>query len=452
MEQVTGLSTDKSQDEVWEALSNRVGQLQSLNWQEIGSYGREADVTTDDIHRAAQVLRSMAQSHPLHVRGAQLRFAYTFGRSMNITGLNKAAESVVNDPRNQQVLFSADAQERLNLEAFTTGNIFIFRNRRTNDMVLVPSEEISEVYTDTFDTSKLMYVERTWENRGRFTRKLFPTSLVDRPLNRYDNLGVDQEWVVYHKASKSFAGQALGIPESLGGAMWSVAYSKYLTDSATLTHILKQIAWRITNAQGAGAAQGAAMRMTNPQEAGKVGGTAAFAGDTMLQSVGVPSAQVDFNNGQPLAAMTATSFGVPVIALIASPGATGGSYGAATTLDTPTLKGFEAVQDSWASFYETILRDLVPKTRRDDVKVTFPEIDKDPAYRHMASASLAFEGGAIWRDEYRSAALTALGLSDNHDGQLPPEPKKDNVTPAQGVAGAVPGGMDQGDTNHDGDE
>lgn len=456
MEQVTGIFSDASQDEVWEALSSRVNQLQELNWEEMGSYNPNVDVTTDQVHRAAQVLRPMAQSHPLHVRGAQLRHSYTFGRGLNIVGLNKAAEEVVNRPRNKQVLFSVDAQERLNMEAFTTGNIFIFRNRRTNDMVLVPSEEISQVYTDTFDTSKLLYVERTWENKGRYTRKLFPTSLVDRPLTRYDDIGVERDWVVYHKASKSFAGQALGIPESLGGAMWSVAYSKYLSDSATLTHILKQIAWRITKAQSMGQAQGAAMKMTHPQEAGKVGGTAAFAGDGMLQSVGVPSAQVDFNNGQPLAALVAASFGVPVIALIASPGATGGSYGAATTLDTPTMKGFEAVQDSWSLFYETILRDLVPASRRDKVEVIFPEIDKDPAYRQMTSASLAFEGGAIHRDEYREVALRALGQADLHDGKLPPMPKKEtpggSVTPGQGKTGAVAGGMQQGETNHDGDK
>lgn len=447
MEQDTDMST-----ELWESIGSRVSQLQELNWEELGAGGAHREVTIDQIHQAAAVLRPMAQSHPLHIRGAQLRHAYTFGRGMNIVGLNKAAENVVNATRNQQVLFSVDAQERLNMEAFVTGNIFLFRNRRTNDMVLVPAEEISQVYTDTFDTSKLLYVERTWQRRGKFVRKLFPTSLVDRPLGQYDDLQVDRDWVVYHKASRSFAGQVLGIPESFGGAMWSVAYSKYLSDSASLTHILKQIAWRITRAQSMGQAQGAAMKLTDPQNSGKVGGTAAFAGDGMLQSVGVPSAQVDFNNGQPLAALVASSFGVPVIALIASPGATGGSYGAATTLDTPTMKGFEAVQDSWSAFYEAILRDLVPVSRRSKVKALFPEIDKDPAYRTMTSASLAYEGGAIWRDEYREISLRSLGQTDRHDGELPEKPKNDTpVTPGQGRSGAVPGGMEQDVTNHDGD-
>ena len=450
------MTTDTELEYLVEAFSSRVSQLQELNWHEIQGTAQVSEVTIDTIHQAAEILRPMAQSHPLHIRGAQLRHAYTFGRGMLISGLTAKAEKIVKNDRNQQVLFSVDAQERLNLEAFTTGNIFLFRNRRTNEMVLVPAEEISQTYTDTFDTSKLLYVERTWQSRNKARRELFPTAAVTKPLTKYDNLAVNQDWVVYHKASKSHAGQSLGIPDSFGGAMWSVAYSKYLSDSATLTHILKQIAWRITKAQSATQAKNAALTMSNPANEPNVGGTASLAGDAMLQSVGVPSAQVDFNNGQPLAAMVATSFGVPVIALIASPGATGGSYGAATTLDMPTLKGFEAVQDSWTNFYESILRDLVPATKRDDISVTFPEIDKDPGYRTMASASLAYEGGAIWDDEYREISLRTLGIADRHDGKMPPKPELDKpaggLTPGQGKTGAVPGGIDQDVTNHDGDK
>lgn len=456
MDSVTSMSTD----EVMESWASRVDKLREIGWQEVGAgvSNPEAAVTIQDIHTAASILRPMAQSHPLHIRGAQLRHAYTFGRGINIDGLTKKAEEIVERPRVQQVLFSVDAQERLNMEAFVTGNIFLFRNRRTNDMVLVPAEEISEIHVDSFDTSKLLYVQRQWTRKGKVVTEYFPTNLEERPQERIEDHKVNKDWVVYHKASKSFAGQPLGIPDSFGGAMWSVAYSKYLSDSASLTHILKQIAWRITKAQTTGQARESAFELTNPREAGRVGGTASLAGDMNLQSVGVPSAQVDFNNGQPLAALVATSFGVPVIALIASPGATGGSYGAATTLDMPTLKGFEAVQDSWTVFYETILRDMVPATRRADIDVTFPEIDKDPAYRAMASAGLAYEAGALWRDEFRLVALRLAGVPDLHNGKLPPDPKKEaakraaQAVPAQGQSGAVPGGVEQGDTNHDGDK
>lgn len=454
------LDTSTYTDEVMESLASRVNALREIGWDQLGSGGAasELEIGISDVHQMANILRPMAQSHPLHIRGAQLRHAYTFGRGINISGTTPAADKVIKDPRNQQVLFSVDAQERLNIEAFVTGNIFLFRHRRTNRMVLVPAEEITSVYTDDFDTSELKYVARSWSHEGKQTEQVFPLAGVTSPKARLDNKQVNKEWVVYHKASKSFAGQPLGIPDSFGGALWSVAYSKYLSDSATLTHILKQIAWRITKAQSTAQAQGSALQMTDPKSQGQIGGTASLAGDMNLQSVGVPSSQVDFNNGQPLAAMVATAFGVPVIALIASPGATGGSYGAATTLDMPTMKGFEAVQDSWTLFYETILRDLVPKTKQDDVAVTFPEIDKDPAYRAMTSLSLAYEGGAIWRDEYRTGALQLVGVPDMHDGKLPPKPKPETpagqggaVTPGQGKPGAVKGGMDQGQTNHDGD-
>lgn len=458
LETILELNTTTYTDDVLESLGGRVNNLREIGWAESNTsgIGSPAEVTIDDIRQASEVLRPMAQSHPLHVRGAQLRHSYTFGRGINISGLNVKAQNIVSSSQAQRVLFSVDAQERLNMESFVTWNIFLFRNRRTNEFVLVPAEEITEVYIDSFDRSKLQFVRRTWDSglkSGLQNSELFPTSAVTKVPKKYDNREVNQEWVVYHKASKSFAGQPLGIPDSFGGALWSVAYSKYLSDSATLTHILKQIAWRITKSQTNGQARESALRMTDPRNEGKVGGTASLAGDANLQSVGVPSAQVDFNQGQPMAAMVAASFGVPVIALISSPGATGGSYGAATTLDTPTLKGFEAVQDSWTLFYTEILRDLVPSTQRDKIRVTFPEIEKDPAYRTMASAAVAYESGAIWRDELRQVSLQLLGVPDLHDGALPPEKKDDtNVVPGQGKSGAVKGGLDQGDTNHDGDE
>lgn len=450
MEQVTSTYIDTA----LEGIGERVNKLQEIGWTEerFSGAGSAAEVTIDEIHQAAQILRPMAQSHPLHIRGAQLRHAYTFGRGVNINGLNKKATDIVHRTRAQQVLFSVDAQARLNMESFVTGNIFLFRNRRTNDFALVPAEEISEIHVDSFDTSKLIFVRRSWSRAGINRSELFPTHLVENVPSRYDNKTVNKEWVVYHKASNPFAGQPLGIPDSFGGALWSVAYSKYLSDSATLTHILKQVAWRITKAQSQGQARASAFTMTDPRNEGKVGGTASLAGDANLQSVGVPSAQVDFNQGQPMAAMVAASFGVPVIALISSPGATGGSYGAATTLDTPTLKGFEATQDSWSLFYGDILRDLVPSTYRDKVSVTFPEIEKDPAYRVMASAGIAYESGAIWRDELRQVSLQLLGVPDLHNGSLPPEKDNDSVVSSQGDSGAVPGGVGQGDTNHDGDE
>lgn len=465
---VSSMTTDDNVLLAAEALTrNLPGLDEGRGWTQLGGASSQYHVGLSDIKAAVPKLRLMATEHPLHKRGAQLRHSYIFGRGVEISGVAKSAQKVLDDTVNQSVLFSVDAQERLNLESFCAGNIFVFRNTKTNRFTHVPVEQIDEIIYDDFDTSYIRYVRRTWtdSNTNTTVTRWFPTADYARSGRVASRLGtggggeaaVDRDHVVYVKTSPSFAGSPLGVPDSMAGALWSVAYSNYLSDSAALTHILKQIAWKITRSQGKEQADKNAVIVGRPQNGG-VGATVGLSGEQQLNSVGVPSAQVDFNGGQPLAAMVAASFGVPVIALIASPGATGGSYGAATTLDEPTRNGFKAAQDSWITFYSEILRDLNPPRSRNDVTVSFPSIDRDPAYRQAQSLANAYATGAIYADEYRASALDTLGVRDLHPGEEPPEPPEfgnkggSDPIPRQGNTGAVPGGVDQGDTNHDNDD
>ena len=161
--------------------------------------------------------------------------------------------------------------------------------------------------------------------------------------------------------------------------------------------------------------------------------------------------------------MVATSFGVPVIALLSSPGATGGSYGAATTLDEPTLKGMKAEQDTYKLFLQELLEDM----GSPDAEVSFPNISQDPTYRELQSLAQAYATGAISQQEYRDATLQLLDVTKIDDTLPKPDAfnagvdkqaeaeataQASNPVPSQGNSGAVAGGNDQGDTNHDMDE
>lgn len=434
---------------------------------EVGAQNASANRTQlSDIQAAVPTLRRMSREHPLMKRGAQLRHSYIFGRGIEISGMSKSAQAVINDTVNQQVLFSVDAQERLNLELYCTGNVFVLRNLRTNRFTHVPIEEIAEINYDDFDSSYVRYVRREWydSTRDAVVSQWFPTSDFSKSNPKHTKIAsriteengveypVNRDYVMYLKNARAFAGSPLGVPDSYTGALWAVAYSNYLSDSAALSHILKQIAWKMTNNRSREQAESNAVQVGRPRGDG-IGATVALGQDQQVQSVGVPSAQVDFNGGQPLAAMVAASLGVPVIALISSPGATGGSYGAATTLDEPTRNGFKAEQDSWVAFFIEILRDINPPSRRKHAKISFPSLDKDAPYRQAQSLAQAFATGAIHQDEYREAVLDTLGVTVLHPGELPELPDfggKDPI-PRQGNTGAVPGGNDQGVTNHDQD-
>lgn len=434
-----------------EDLSTRALQIENVGWKLLHGFEEEDDgLSLDTLKDLSEQLREMAATNPWHKRGAQLRHSYIFGKGMTFQGLKPAAEKAVADDHNRETAFSVEAYERNNLALFTDGNLILARNARNNRFQAIPLRQITGVYTDPDDAGVIRYVQRSWSSNGEARNVWYPVARYKREIGRVPARlksggtahPVDQNTVVYIKRANRQDGWTWGVPDSLAAKIYSIAYSGYLGDNSKLFHALAQFAWTITSGSKAGVDRAAA-QVSYP---GGTGGTGVMGDGQSLASVGVPSAQVNMNNGQPLAAAVATSFGVPVIALLASPGATGGSYGAATTLDSPTLKGFEALQDSWKNFYEEIFRDMASK----DASVEFPAIETDPIYRQVTAISTAVELGLIWPDEGRGAVLDILDVPKLHETPPPkPEPTTASAISSQGNSGSVPGGQEQGDTDHD---
>lgn len=446
-----------------ENLARKILDLEDIGWTKLGGQSTDGTgLTLEALHNIVPNLRDMAAVNPWHVRGSQLRHAYVFGRGVNFEEVTEKTQGIVDDYYNKATLFSVQAHKTNNLALFTDGNLFVIRDK-ANLTTVVPIEQIQAEVTDPDDASKVRYFLRVWNSVDGSGREIVKKKWY--PLARYkrsqvgrgkrgairktikfsgETVAVDQEAVVYHHTTNRQAGWTYGVPDSLAASIWTVAYAEYLRDNASLVKALSQIAWSITTASKKGNAN-AAVAMAKPG----VGGTTVMGEGNALSSVGVPSAQVDFNKGQPLIAAVAASFGVPVIALLSSPGATGGSYGAASTLDFPTLKVMRAEQDSWSTFYEEILVDMgSPKAT-----ATFPSIESDPAYREIASIALAFEAELLHQDEARQGVIDILDVPVLH--KSPPKrrivPGSTSIVPAQGDSGAVPGGLSQGDTDHSAD-
>jgi hypothetical protein len=447
-------------EQLRESISSRMLALEDIGWDKISGSKDDGGPGLSTLKTLIPNLRDMAAVNPLHNRGAQLRHSYVFGRGVEFTNLTPATQAVIDDLYNQATLFSVSGYETNNLEMFCAGNLFILRTEKTNQFSLVPIEQIAAEATDPDDPSRVRYFLREWNNGTEKVQRWYPVSRYKKTQVGRGRRGsiaqtltynsveipVAQDTVIYHETTQRQGGWRYGIPDSLAGAVWA----GYLTDNATLVKALQQIAWAITSATKTGSSN-AAIGVAQPG----TGGTAAMGSGNTLSSVGVPSAQVNFNNGQPLAAMVATSFGVPVIALLSSPGATGGSYGAATTLDTPTIKGMKAIQDSWKLFYKEVLADI----GSPDAEVNFPNIEQDPTYREVQSIGQAYADGRLFQEEAREATVQILDVRKARKGLPKPDAfnagkapsDTSNPEPSQGNSGAVPGGTNQDDTNHDGD-
>lgn len=431
-----------------ESLADKVAALDATGWRDLEEIGESNDgLSLASIHTLSERLREMASANPLHVRGAQLRFSYVFGEGLEFQNVKAAAATVMNNPYNLESLFSVDAYETLNLAAFTDGNVVAIYDTQDKLYTIVPIKEITSVACDPDDDGKIRYVKRSHNSAtGEQINEWIPLSRWKKmnpslPSKLPDNANVSKRYVAYVRRAHRQSGWTWGIPDSMAAAVYAMAYSSYLQDNSKLVKALSMIAWSLTKTTKEGVNNAAAQVV-----GGGVGGTAVNTTGNAISSVGVPSAQVNMNNGQPLAAMVATTFGVPVIDLLSSPGATGGSYGAATTLGDPKVKVMRAIQDSWRVFYKEILTDLGSK----DAAIGFPNIEKDPAYRESQSIATAYSFGFVHRDEARERTLDILGVQKLHN-ELPEIPQDAPKPASQGNTGPVPGGTDQNNTNHDGE-
>lgn len=442
-----------------EALSEKILQMENQGWVSLDGVSTTTDdetggPTLDFLRDVSDRLRPLAAENALFSRGAQLRNSYIFGRGMSFVNTDKSrVKKALNEDRhNKAMMFSVEAYEMANLALFCDGAFMTIRNLTTNRFTLLPLAQVTGTVTNPDDAMDIWYVQRSWSQNGKQVVKWLPTSRVQTPIKTSisedgKSVAVDKNVRVYIKHTKRQVGWTWGVPDAFPAYFWAMAYSGALQDNAKLLNALSRFAWKTTSANKAMVA--ATKTRVEEVGTGSIGGTAMSAGGD-LSSVGVPSAQVNFGSSQPLAALVAASFGVPVIALISSPGATGGSYGAAQTLDIPTSKGFEIVQNAWSGFYDEILYDLGAK----DGRTEFPAIDTDAPYRNITSIATVVELGLIHRDEGRDAVLDILDIEKSHDDlpELPGSTDKSggSVVSKQGVSGSLGATTNpQGDTNHD---
>lgn len=436
-----------------ESITDMAMRMEDVNWTLLlGDQLLKEGPSLDDLRIMSEPLRDMASGNPLMKRGAQLRHSYVFGRGVVLSGVKPAAQKIMDDLYNKSVLFAVSAYETMNLALYTDGNLFTIYDERDKSFIVVPLSQITAVQTHVDDATRIQYIRREWSANGTAYKRWYP-------LNKYKESGVrllseietggmvtpvSKTGVIFHHYTNKQAGWTFGIPDSFAAALWAKAYSEYLNDNKKLVKALSQFAWKVTQNTRAGVTNAAAKVAQRTGD--QTGGTAVMAAGADLSAIPRAGSDVNFNNGQPLAAMIAASLGVSVIALIASPGAAGGSYGAAATLDFPTIRVMQSVQDSWIVFFREVLITL----RSPKAEVSFPSIETDPVYRELAVMAQMVELGMLHREEGRDLALQRLDITNPKPGMPePPEPKGGSAVPSQGNTGT--GNPASDISNHDGD-
>lgn len=433
--------------ESYASMAQAVLAFDDAGWNEVTSSATVDGFELADLKDASKRIRELSEGNPLLKRGCALRTSYVFGRGVSFSQDNgqlpPRVQRFVDDPINQDVLFSPEAQAINERGHYTDGQFFVLGNVGTRRFQRVPFAQITATVTNPDDEEDIWYVRRTWTRkaqnlsgtgaRDEEVNVWYPTDTYNPEGGRYvariQDFPVDATYRIFPSRVNRRAGRAFGVPDALPAIPWAHAYNEFLKDGSRMLKALSMFAWQLKS-KSKGGATNAAAAIANP---GSAGSTAVLGADMELSSL-PRSGSVNLNDGRPLGSMVASALEVSVVALLSDPG-TAGAYGTAQTLDVPTLKAMEARQQVWAQFYRRVLTFLGAR----NPLVNFPKIETEPSQRLTQALALAYETGAIWDDEYRAAVLESLDIASLHNTPPNQDNSQDSgsAIPSQGNSGAV---------------
>jgi hypothetical protein len=429
--------------ESYASMAQAILAFDDNGWNEVSAAASVDEFALQDLKDASKRIRELTEGNPLLKRGAALRTSYVFGKGLSFGELQPRFKRFIDDPVNQDTIFSPEAQAINERSHFTDGQFFLLGNVSTKQFQRVPFSEISAVVTNPDNPEELWYIRRTWTRKGQnlagqgsqdvALNIWYPVDTYKPANGRYvPRIGeypVDAKFLMFPSRVNRRAGRTFGTPDALPAVPWAHAYNEFLKDGSRMLKALSMFAWQLKSKTKAGV-QNAAAAIASP---GAAGSTAVLGSDMELSSM--PRAgSVDLTDGRPLGSMVASALEVSVVALLSDPGSSG-AYGTAQTLDVPTLKAMEARQHVWTQFYKRIMEFLGIR----DSQVNWPKIESEPSQRLMQALALAHETGAIWDDEYREAVIETLDVPRLHSTPPGVQAAADggSAIPSQGNSGAV---------------
>nr|DAW17354.1 MAG TPA: portal [Caudoviricetes sp.] len=429
--------------ESYASMAQAILAFDDAGWNTAEGQAGENGFTLEQLKDSAARIRETSEGNPLLKRGAGLRTSYVFGKGIHFGKQPARVKRLMDLPQNQNVVFSPEAQVVNERSHFTDGQFFLLANVATKTFQRIPFKEITAVVTSPDDAEEVRYYRRTWIRReqelaGGQVRETelnvwYPADTY-KPQGRYatriQNQPVDAKYLMFASCVNRRAGNVWGLPDAFPALPWAHAYNEFLKDGSRMLKALSMFAWQLKSKTKVGATNAAAAIAT-PSTAGS---TAVVGADMELSSLPRTGGTIDLTNGRPLGSMVASALEVSVVALLSDPG-TSGAYGTAATLDAPTVKAMESRQNVWIMFYKRVL-EFLGATNLD---VNFPKIDTEPSQRMTQALALAYEGGAIWQDEYREAIIETLDIPKLHD-TVPESSPSDNggsAIPSQGNSGSV---------------
>lgn len=383
--------------------------------------------TLEEIKQITTYAEKQSKTNALLGRGLRLKNNHVFGRGFefefpaerrNSNGkIPPRFQAIIDDPENQEVLFSATAMKKNNRILFTSGNLFVIFNKRTRKFSrLTIDRGIQGYITYDDDPERIKYYLRsydvqddlnpTYSSKTRVQEWIpvstYADSVGNRIPSRIGDYPVNRDCVIIDLKVNNDAGEIWGVPDVLSALSWAWASSEFAKDSSKLLKALATLAYQVkAKTQAAQSSAGAKLAT------GRVAGVAITGPDTEISQIPRANA-VDMYTGRPLQANVAAALDVSVTALTADTGK-GGSSAAESTLSLPETLAAISRQEDFNHFFRKVFAAMgLPGGQ-----INYKKISVDPIHRQAQSAALLFTTGAINQVEYREIALELMDIVGN---------------------------------------
>jgi hypothetical protein len=404
--------------------------LEDLNWTRLEGWEQDKGFDKKVIEENADRLRALVAANPTIKKAINARFGYIWGRGVQFNTNASVKSRVIENQNNERVLFSEEAQWRLETLLATEGNIWALRNNNTNEVSLIPIEQITAWVTDEVDTTRVLY----WLREYSVTVTNFATGERTTKIHQYfvpahdtpqsgatniDGIPIKRDYAIVHLAANRQFHWLLGLPDLLAAMFWTKAHKELFEAGTTFVKAQGKYAAKVIAKTGQGGQNAAATLRDMPRrneatgEVYEAGGTAVLTGGLDMQLMGKMSGGVDFGAFDPVAGLIAAGLGLPLRVLLAD------SENADVSLEQSTVDEMVLRQKLWSGFFRALFG---PKNKVD---ITWPKIKTEPEYRRIQSVEIANRTNALHPHELRKLTLEAFALegdpNDIPDIELQPD-------------------------------
>ena len=406
-----GLAALRAEDVGWKLLSG-------------GDGGLVEELDLGDIKQHANAARALRAANPLAKRGVAVRNAYIWDDAIEYP---PAAQSIIDNPVNQQSLFSEEAAEELESALLTDGQYFLLLDPGKKEARRVPLAEITGLVHNPEFKDDIWFYRRTYtvtttdetgqtnvENREVYYPAIGFRGSVPAAIGK---IPVDPRKRIEHTAVNRQTGWRWGIPDMFGAVYWSKAYKEYLEANYTLSKALARLAFKVSSptARGQGKARA---KMAQPVSRQEAGSTALLGAGQDLQAINKSGSGIDFKAGTPLAAMVAAALDVPLSVLLTD-GSAGGRQGAEAALEEPTTKSMNRRRKVHLASRKRVLAFFGVAG-----ETTWRRLNGDLVHRRLQSIMLGKNMGVLHPDEVRGEVLHTLAIVTERGTDDIPEPEQ----------------------------